>query len=727
MIGKRIIMKTGAHVVLMIFFVVALFAASASLSAEEIRTITIPAVGEIPASFGEAKGMSPEQAVSEQQKKSSQTNPDQAISEQEEIGSRPEHDEFPAQSGKFTKEEKLGPEFAQLERFGYDLFQRPLSTFAPVTNVPVGPGYVIGPGDNLRITVWGKFEGQWNVTVDRDGTITLPKIGVTGVAGMTFGELKEFLYRELSKYYTGFEMNVSMEGLRTITVYVVGDARKPGAYTVSSLSTLINALFAAGGPSEAGTMRDIQIKRNGETIVHFDLYDLILKGDRKNDIRLMPEDVLFIPVRGPLVGVSGKVKKPAIYELKEETSLLSIIEMAGGLSGIAYTGRIQIKRIENHMFRKVLESDLVDIEGNPEKNIVMLDGDLVTVFTVADAVNTIKVTGAVVYPGEYGIEAGKTFLKDVFALAGGPQYYASDKVEITRIRVTPSGPVTEVFSVSLSSALNGDPEQNVPLEINDHVFLRPVPEWGKVGTVGVYGEVLYPGEYRIRAGETISSLIERAGGFTKRAYLEGAVFTRVRVRELQQKQVDEMVERLERELMGVGVSRVSTASSSDEARLFQLELQQKRQFIDKLKTVRAKGRVTVLLQEPDDLKRTPYDLVLEDGDALSIPTNPGTVQVVGSVYNQTAFVFEKEREYDFYVDLAGGYTANADDDNVYILKANGSAVRTDGWRGGGNIESGDTIIVPVKLERIAWMRNTKDITQILYQIAVAAGVLIVVF
>jgi protein involved in polysaccharide export with SLBB domain len=205
-----------------------------------------------------------------------------------------------------------------LKQFGYDFFRRPPSTFAPADKIPVSPDYVIGPGDEIRVSLWGSIEGNFVSVVDRDGNINLPKVGTIYVAGLTFKELKEVLNKEFSKYFKNFEINVSMGQLKTIKVYVVGHAKAPGAYSVSSLSTLINALFEAGGPSKTGSMRDIQVKRNGKTIVHFDMYEFLLKGDKTKDIRLMPEDVIFIPPVGPLVAIAGSVKVPAIYELKDE-------------------------------------------------------------------------------------------------------------------------------------------------------------------------------------------------------------------------------------------------------------------------------------------------------------------------------------------------------------------------------------------------------------------------
>ncbi len=623
-----------------------------------------------------------------------------------------------------------------LRQFGYDLFRRPPSTFAPVDKVPVGPEYVLGPGDEIRITIWGKIEGRYSVVVDRDGNISIPKVGVLGVTGLTFKELKELLYKEFSKYYTGFEMNVSMGALRTIRVYVVGNAERPGAYTVSSLSTLINALFEAGGPSKTGTMRDIQVKRNGKTIVHFDMYDLLLKGDKTKDIRLMPEDVIFIPSVGPLVGIAGSVNAPAIYELKGEERIFQLIEMAGGPSTVAFRGRVQIERIIDNIRQVVFESDLAQA-----KDMKIQSGDVVKIFQIVQDKRIVRLSGAVQRKGEYGFSQGMT-IKDLILMAGGLKYYAYTKeAELTRVYVTDKGPVTEKIVINLEKALAGEPEDNIPLKEDDYLFVRTVPEWDLYKTVTLSGEVKFPGTYTIKKGEKLSSLIERAGGYTDKAYLRGAVFTRERVRELQQKQLDEMVERLERELLGMGGAEIATAISPEEAQIKEFEVKQKREFIAMLKTHKAKGRMAIRLKEPEELKGTPYDIELEEGDTLFIPSNPQTVQVIGSVYNQTAFVYEKEKDYSDYIDLAGGYTENADKKRVYILKVDGTAVRTGKglfgiswdkeskrWElGTEDIEPGDTIVVPEKLERIAWLRNIKDITQILYQIAVTAGVLIVAF
>lgn len=559
--------------------------------------------------------------------------------------------------------------------------------------------------------------------VDRDGNITLPKVGILGVTGLTFKELKDLLHKEFLKYFTGFEMNVSMGALRTIRVYVVGNAERPGSYTVSSLSTLINALFEAGAPSKTGTMRDLQLKRNGRSIVHFDMYDFLLKGDKTKDIRLMPEDVIFIPPIGSVVAIAGSVNNPAIYELKGETTISQLIVMAGGLSDIAFSGRVQIERIIANARQIVLEFDLAGA-----KDIKVQGGDLVKIFPIVQDKRVVRISGAVMRKGEYGFKVGMT-LRDLLSMAGGLRYYAYDKEsELTRVYVTDEGPRTEKITINLEKALEGDPDANIILKEDDYLFVRTVPEWDLYKTVTISGEVKFPGIYTIKKGEILSSLIDRSGGFTDRAYLRGAVFTRDRVRELQQRQIDEMVDRLERELLSVGTAEIAIALTPEEARIKEFEIRQKKEFIAKLKMVKAIGRMTVELDRPGLLKKTPYDIELEEGDSLFIPANPQSIQVIGSVYNQTAFVYDKDKSYSDYIDLAGGYTENADKKRVYMLKADGTALRPHrGLFSSPDLNPGDTIVVPEKLERIAWMREIKDISQILYQIAVTAGVLIVAF
>ncbi|MBU1598853.1 SLBB domain-containing protein [bacterium] len=883
-----------------------------SLSAQQIQTIPISPVSQ-PQSAQSAIPVPQQQILPQQTPELSTTLPPTTPQEATPTTQPPFKEELSEFEQNILKRKASLTVSTKIEQFGYEFFRQSPSTFAPVEKVPVGPDYVIGPGDEIRVAIWGKIEMQWNVVVDRDGNISLPKIGVIGVTGLTFKELREFLHRELSKYYTGFEMNVSMAGLRTIKVYVVGNVKGPGSYTVSALSTLINALFESGGPNKIGTMRDIQLKRNGKVIVCFDMYDFLLKGDKTKDIRLMPEDVIFVPVVGPLVGVAGNIKKPAIYELKKETRLFELMKMAGGISVTGYLQRIQVERVFENQAKVILDLDLKKL---PEKeNIPLRDGDIVKVFSIIQEVTNpielkgnflrpgtyewkegirikdiiktpesllpdtllefalierllppdyhkeylfinlekllfeedegeniplmpydtivifnrwdfvgkekIRITGAVNKPGEYEFRpnvklsdlvklAGglkrpehpesylsqgmiirhmppdfhketitfnfkeavieqkkeadfelkpfdevKIFniwelaqekkvsitgavnnpgvfpltqnmhISDLFKLAEGTKYFAFlDEAELTRVAPTSEGPKTEKIKVNLKKAIEGDSQADILLKEDDYLFVRTVPEWELYRMVTIKGEVKFPGTYTIKKGEVISSLINRAGGYTDKAYLKGAAFSRERVRKLQQEQLNEMVERLEKELLGKAVTGVAAALSPEEMQVEAQGTQQKRDFIATLKNTKAKGRIVIKLDEVKSLKKSPYDLELEEGDTLFVPANPQSIQIIGAVYNQTAFVYAKGRSCSQYINLAGGYTENADKKRVYLLKIDGTAQRKFDRH---DIEPGDTIVVTEKLERTAWMRDIKNITQILYQIAVTAGVLIVAF
>lgn len=633
-----------------------------------------------------------------------------------------------------------GPE---IQQFGYDLFREAPTTFAPVDTVPVGPGYMLGPGDELRISLWGKLNADYLVRIDREGKIIIPQVGVLNVSGLTFSEAKTSLEKELSRYYLASEvkMNVSMGALRSIRVFVVGKARHPGSYSLSSLSTLVNALFAAGGPSKSGTMRDIQVKRDGKTIVSFDLYDLLIKGDKTRDIRLMAEDVIFIPTAGPLAGISGDVRTPAVYELKGDLDIAGLIDLAGGLNDIAFKGRLQIERIEGGK-GTVFEANL---EDPAMRKMAVQQGDIVQIYTVSEDRRFVKLMGAVQNPGEYGIGKGLK-VKDLVNLAGGLKYFAlTDEAELTRVTATPEGPKTEKIIIKLKKALEGDQSANLELKEDDFLLVKPVPEWEKFKTVDVIGEVKYPGTYTIKKGDRLSSLIERAGGFTERAYLKGAVFERESVKILQQRQLNESIDRLEFQLISESAQSIEASLSAEEIALQRAGVEQRKALIAKMRAAKAKGRISLRMEEPRKLTGSPSDILLEQGDIVYIPERPSQVQVIGAVYNQTAFVHSPKLSLSNYIQKAGGVNRDADKSEIYILKVDGTAVsaREKGflsfgwdsdenrWESGGfmstRLDPGDTIVIPEKIEKVNWLREVKDMTQILYQIAVTAGVLIVAF
>ena len=721
-----------------------------------------------------------------------------------------------------------------IKQFGYDLFGNSAGAYSPAINLPASSDYIIGPDDQIIISIWGKVEGKWDVMVDRDGNITLPKTGTIAVTGLSFSELKTYLQKEFSKYYTGFQINVSMGALRSIRVYIVGNAKQPGAYTVSSLSTLVSALFQAGGPGKSGSMRDIQLKRNGTVITHLDLYDFILKGDKTDDKRLMSEDVIFIPAVGSLAGIAGQVTVPAIYELKGDTSITDLIEMAGGINGTGYLQKVQLERVDKNTVKKLIDTNINTISANSD--ITLQDRDIVKIFPISNIItNAVNVIGNVMRPGQYqwtenmkvsdlfkqpetdllpetyyrhamieryispdyhkeiiSFNLGRALfeanpedniqllpydtltiyskwdyedqpvahitgavnkpdmyeltpnmkISDLIKLAGGTKRYAfTETAELTRVTITQDGPKTEKITLNLQEAILENPEHNEILQEDDFLFIRTVPEWKLYETVSIEGEVRFPGMYTIAKGDKLSSLIERAGGYTDQAYLRASVFTRESIREIQQQNLTQMVDRLERELILATTADISTAVSGVEVRSKEVEFQQQKAVVESLRKIKATGRISMRLTHLRLLKNSDSDIELKEGDVLIIPRKNNMINVIGSVISNGSFVYSDSYDFDDYISKSGGFTKNADGKNSYVLKADGSAMELNNglfnwnknksrWAIAGFdeetrlIEPGDTIVVPEKLERIAWLREIKDFTQILYQIAVTAGVVI---
>ncbi|MGA9022495.1 MAG: SLBB domain-containing protein, partial [Terracidiphilus sp.] len=290
-----------------------------------------------------------------------------------------------------------------LPLFGQSLFVQAPSTFSPVDFMQVPSDYIIGPGDELQIRVWGQVEANLRVIVDRSGQIYIPQVGQISVAGIHYGDLEQQLKVEISKIFKNFNVTASVGRLRSIQIIVVGNARYPGTYTISSLSTLVNAIFASGGPTPQGSLRHIQVRRDGATITDFDFYDLLIKGDKSKDVRLLPGDVLYIPHVGPLVAISGSVNSPAIYEMKDSSTLNDLIEIAGDLSTVADTNKITIDRFVDHEARKTLEFPY-DAQS---RALPLQDGDIVRVFSIVPRFeDTVTLRGNVANPGRYPWKPG---------------------------------------------------------------------------------------------------------------------------------------------------------------------------------------------------------------------------------------------------------------------------------------------------------------------------------
>lgn len=290
-----------------------------------------------------------------------------------------------------------------LPLFGANLFRNIPSTFSPSDVAAASPKYVLGPDDELRVRIWGQVSYSGNLRVDRSGDIYLPQVGTIHVAGLQFSEVDQHLRQAIARLYRNFDLSVDLGHLRSIQIYVTGRARLPGVYTVSSLSSLVDALFASGGPSPQGSLRHILLKRDGETIADFDLYALLIKGDKSKDVRLLPEDVLFIPPAGPEVAVEGSISEPAIYELRAGETIGELIEDAGKTTALSSTARISIERTGKDQHRQAMEVRF-DASG---RTVQLVDGDILRIYPIpATYEKTVILRGDVANPGRFSWHEG---------------------------------------------------------------------------------------------------------------------------------------------------------------------------------------------------------------------------------------------------------------------------------------------------------------------------------
>ena len=973
-----------------------------------------------------------------------------------------------------------------LKRFGADFFsEAEVSVTVDRKDVPVPMSYVIGPGDEIKLLLWGRVNAQYDLIVDRDGKVTIPQIGPLHVSGLTFEQMSKQLIKQ-AEQIVGANIDISMGSPKMIPIFVIGDVKRPGSYTVGSFSTITDALLTAGGPTEIGSMRNVQLKRKGRLVTTFDLYDLLLKGDKSHDVALLAGDVIFVPITGPVAGIAGNVRRPALYELKHRYDLEYLLELAGGITPSAYTQQIQIERIVRNQRHIVMDID--DKKMAKAAEITLHDADLVKIFPIMDInVNVVYLNGNVKRPGKYEMKPGmrlgdllkspddllsetyleyalikrleppdmKTVLvplnlenlllkkderanvelkprdsiyifhqglfkdspfvriegeirgdcatdaekprysqyrlsqslkaieedlkkqgltdlakqvwtiesevadnlkippedfrnlrtqlvkvgrpdlanqlleieqkvkkggaladvtaelvlienilkrmsmydqaatvrsihdeiknfgrvptenmrvlradlirtnqadlanrlleienrtklscnipfvenmrvKDVLLISGGLTSNSYlDRAEIIRTNnkrqyqtlffdlgkamagdpkhnlplqnedqivvhsiweqvykknVAIDGDVArpgtyqytegmtvrdlvfkggnllesaylgeaEVSSIvvvagkssatgrrviNLGRALAGDPQQNVVLMPNDRLLVKRIPNWGSLQYVKLSGEFKFPGKYSFHKGEKLSSVIERAGGYTDNAYLRGAVFKRETVRELQQKSLDEMARRMERELLSESSSRVATSISAEEVAAKKQESELKLKLIEYMKSLQATGRMTIALTHIRMLKGSPFDIELEDGDSLTLPQKTSVVNVVGAVMSEGSHIYNDTLDYKDYVALAGGYARYADEANVFVIKVDGSARKLssgfavwndkrDRWEMTAygkeikQIEPGDVIVIPERIAQIAWLREIRDITQVLMNTAVTAATII---
>lgn len=616
----------------------------------------------------------------------------------------------------FAKSETPITPSRTLTQFGYNLFSLPAGTFAPLVNAPVGPDYVLGPGDTLIINIWGMVEYNLQLTLDREGKVYLPKAGPVSLWGLTLADAKELIHQQISRVITQFHLSVSMGTLRTVKVFVLGEAPFPGAFEISSVSTISNALFLAGGPTKVGTLRHIQHFRKNQKIGEIDLYEFLLKGDRSHDARIESGDVIFIPPIGQAVGITGNVKRPAIYELANSETVSDLISMAGGITPLAYLEKIQIERIKEHR-----EKTLIDLNFREAFPQLVQDGDLVKVFAIHGRIkDTVSLEGFVQHPGEYGYKPGmriSDLLTDEELL---PEAFLR-RAEIVRLRPDFTN---EIIPFSLEKIKTDDPNQNLTLLPGDRIVISS--ENRKRPNITITGEVVRPGAYAIATGEKMSSVIRRAGGFTQTAYLQGAVFTRKKVAEREEKELDSFVKIQETHLLSESSALNAGGISQQDAVAEQASLNQRRELLKLLSSKVTLGRVVVHLDQPEKLEKNPDDLLLEDGDTLSIPSIPSSVVVIGSVRNSTGVLYKEGTNVDYYLKHAGGVSEEANSKGLYLIKADGSAEGDISMK--TPMERGDTLVVPISTDpKYRPLSYWRDIATIFGQFGLTLAAIKVIF
>ncbi|CAM8656379.1 Soluble ligand binding domain containing protein [Comamonadaceae bacterium] len=681
-------------------------------------------------------------------------------------------EEPPSQFQKFAQE-STG---TLLPIFGSQLFEF-AQTYAPDAGLAAPANYVLGPGDEVQVQIWGAIDESASFVLDREGRIFIPKVGSLSLAGVTSTNLEPALKGHLSKVFTNFGLSATLGKLRSVQVYVVGQARRPGTYSVSSLSTLVNVLFASGGPSANGSMRSIELRRAGRVVTKLDLYDFIAKGDKSADMPVLPGDVVFIPPATRRVAVAGAYDQKAVYELKDATTTIGdVLALGGGASPVANSRKALLERVfaDKTPPRQVVDIAL-DAKGLAQ---ALVPGDILTLLPVSGAFsNAVTLQGVVTEPLRYSWFDGmrvSDLIPDRDALI--TQEYYRRMNGLTRIpsdtdtkgagsreekrgfdervrnkneqinwdyavieRLSRTDLSVTLVPFNLAKAVVGrDPQHNLVLQPGDVLTIvsqrdMALPQEKQTRLVRLEGEVAAPGVYEALPGETLPQLIKRIGGLTPQAYLFGTEFSRESVRLRQQENLSSLVRRLEGELQSK-VPTSSSASGQDAATLALVAQQQQAQLksqIDRLKALKSNGRLALELDTAAQSLAGLPNLPLEDGDRVLVPSMPGFISAFGAVYNENAMIYKPGKTVGDVV-RAAGTTEDAESSGAFVLRADGSVVsRRDSNRiFGSGFESlavmpGDTLVVPAKLDRESvyafTVRSLKDLTQIFANLGIGAA------
>lgn len=654
-----------------------------------------------------------------------------------------------------------------LPLYGYNLFDR--SRFPSLTDVPVPANYVLGPGDEIDLKIWGAVDVAMRLPVDRNGQITVPKVGPITVAGTPSSELDTHLKKQVGRVFTNFELSASLGRLRSMQIFVVGQARNPGAYTVSSLSTLISALFESGGPAANGSMRAVQLVRNGKTVTTIDLYKFIHAGETSADARLLPGDVIVVPPAGPRVAVTGATDTSAIFELASaEETIAQVLSYSAGSQTLTTPHKALLERVNKQQAKtpREVQERTLDAAG---LNTTLRDGDLLTLFKISSQfANAVTLRGNVASPLRYVFkpgmrvadlvpEADALILPDYYSRKNSMVQFESGRDvtdarvvgEVKRLvteinwdyasieRLDPQAIKTNLIPFNLGKAIKAkDPAHNIELMPGDVITIFgvddiPVPLEKRTQFVRVGGEVKVPGIYQITPGETLPQLIQRAGGMSRDAYLYGTVFTRESTRAQQQENLNQAIRKMESQINSQAATSLQNVYDKENAGNMQAQLAGQRILLERLRTMRASGRIAL---EMDVTQPELPPLALQDGDSITVPSKPSFVAVFGAVMAENTFIHRPDASAADYITKAGP-TRDADLQAAMIIRSDGTVLANRAqrsWFGIGNnsfmgtrLQAGDSIFVPEVLDRrtayTQFVQGAKDWTAILFQFGIGAA------
>ena len=658
------------------------------------------------------------------------------------------------------------------EVFGRNIFNTRNLTFEPSVNLATPANYRLGPGDEVIIDIWGASQNTIRQQISPEGTINIQKIGPVNLSGMTVSAANDYLKNALNKIYNGLnnttdptsDIRLTLGNIRTIQINVMGEVVQPGTYALSSFSTVFHALYRAGGVSDIGSLRNVQLVRNGKNIATIDVYEFIMKGNTQDDIRLQEGDVVIVPAYDVLVKISGKVKRPMRFEMKKDENLATLIKYAGGFEADAYTRSLRVVRqngeeyevntvkdmdysiytmrngdvvtaeailnrftnkleIRGAVYRpgiyqlsgklntirelvheaqgltgdaflnravlyrqredltsEVVQIDIRSIMDGTSPNLALMKNDILYIPSIHDLEDRGNVTvyGEVAQPDSYPYADNMT-LEDLIIQAGGLKEAASTvRIDISRRIKNPrstadNDTIGQMYTFSLKDGFVIDGQPGFILEPYDQVYVRRSPGYQAQQNVAIEGEILFGGNYAMTSREErLSDLVNKAGGPTNYAYLRGAKLTRV-ANASEKKRMGDVIRLMSRQL--------------GEAMIDSLGIRVEDTFT-----------VGIDLEKALSNPKSNADLVLREGDVISIPKNTNTVTINGAVMVPNTVSYMKGKNVDYYLNQAGGCSDNARKSKKFIVYMNGQVTKVKG-SGKKQIEPGCEIIVPGKAKK----------------------------